>query len=373
MSKNIRFKWLGLAGLTVSVALLGACVTSEEEQGAAPGNVAVVDDAVDPAAGDVSVKLSTNEVAVGADEDVSVTVTLTNNARHAVRLLAWYAPSEELEEDLFLVTREGQAVEYIGPHYKRPAPQEKDFIVIPPGKSVTREVSLSNFYDLSKTGNYAIRYAVELKQDSGKEPAAIESNDASLWIEGRANTSPDAKAAAGGTAEFTSSVAFNKCTTTQQSTVMSALGAASTMADDANAYLAGSAAANPRYTTWFGAFSTNGWGTAKGHFSAIKDAIDTKSLKFDCGCKKQYYAYVYPAQPYNIYLCSVFWSAPLSGTDSKGGTIIHEMSHFDVVAGTDDYAYGQTNAKSLAKSDPSKALFNADNHEYFAENTPFLQ
>ena len=62
----------------------------------------------------------------------------------------------------------------------------------------------------------------------------------------------------------------------------------------------------------------------------------------------------------------------MTGTDSKGGTIIHELSHFNVVAGTDDHAYGQTAAKRLAKRSPKKALDNADNHEYFAENTPAL-
>jgi peptidyl-Lys metalloendopeptidase len=96
-------------------------------------------------------------------------------------------------------------------------------------------------------------------------------------------------------------------------------------------------------------------------------------VNFDCGCKKPYYAYVYPNQPYNIYLCRVFWTAPLTGTDSKAGTLIHEMSHFTVVASTDDYVYGQSGAKSLAISNPSQAIDNADNHEYFAENTPALQ
>jgi peptidyl-Lys metalloendopeptidase len=48
------------------------------------------------------------------------------------------------------------------------------------------------------------------------------------------------------------------------------------------------------------------------------------------------------------------------------------MSHFTVVASTNDYVYGQTGAKNLAISDPSKAINNADNHEYFAENTPAL-
>lgn len=71
-------------------------------------------------------------------------------------------------------------------------------------------------------------------------------------------------------------------------------------------------------------------------------------------------------------MCNAFWTAPTSGTDSKGGTIIHETSHFNVVAGTDDIVYGQSGAKSLAISDPSQAIQNADSHEYFAENTPNL-
>ena len=78
----------------------------------------------------------------------------------------------------------------------------------------------------------------------------------------------------------------------------------------------------------------------------------------------------YPNQPYKIYVCNAFWSAPMTGTDSKAGTLIHEMSHFNAVAATDDWAYGQTAAKSLAISNPTKALDNADSHEYFAENTP---
>jgi peptidyl-Lys metalloendopeptidase len=94
-------------------------------------------------------------------------------------------------------------------------------------------------------------------------------------------------------------------------------------------------------------------------------------MTFDCGCKQNYYAYVYSNQPYRIYLCKAFWTAPMTGTDSKAGTLIHEVSHFDVVAGTDDHVYGQTNAKNLAISNPNNAVNNADNHEYFAENTPF--
>ena len=62
----------------------------------------------------------------------------------------------------------------------------------------------------------------------------------------------------------------------------------------------------------------------------------------------------------------------MTGTDSKAGTLIHELTHFTVVAGTSDYAYGQSAAASLAISSPAKAIKNADSHEYFAENTPAL-
>jgi peptidyl-Lys metalloendopeptidase len=93
----------------------------------------------------------------------------------------------------------------------------------------------------------------------------------------------------------------------------------------------------------------------------------------DCSCTDAgVYAYVFANQPYKIYACPVFWTAPALGTDSKAGTMIHEMSHFTVVAGTQDFVYGQSGAAALAISNPANALRNADNHEYFAENTPVL-
>ena len=114
------------------------------------------------------------------------------------------------------------------------------------------------------------------------------------------------------------------------------------------------------------------WAEARTHFERSRDAFQTQALTLDCSCKKKgTYAYVYPNQPYKIYVCGAFWSAPMTGTDSKGGTLVHEMSHFNVVAGTDDVVYGQSGAKNLAITDPAGALNNADSHEYFAENNPF--
>lgn len=366
--KKLQIKWLVLG--VVSAFAFAGCVAQDGDE-STNGDVGGADVALDPVAGEVSVKLAVDKAVVNSTERVMVKVTLTNDSDHPVRLLSWYAPAVELEEDVFAVTRGAEDVEFIGPHYKRPAPVANDFVVLDAGKSVTRDVDLSDFYDFSKGTDYNIKYNVSFLREGAKESVTLSSNDVGLWIGGRQNAVQEKlapSAAIGGT----NGLAFTKCTVDQQSTVTQALGAASTMANNAALYLNGLSTGSPRYTAWFGAYTSARLTTTKTHFASIKDAIDTKPVTVDCGCKKTYYAYVYPTQPYAIYVCKAFWSAPLSGTDSKGGTLIHELSHFNAVAGTDDWVYGQSGAKSLAISDPAKAVDNADSHEYFAENTPSL-
>jgi len=234
---------------------------------------------------------------------------------------------------------------------------------------VTRDIDITAFYDLAKSATYTIRYEANILAPGAKEPALALSNSVNMWIEGRTLAQKPTPP----TANF-GTLSFAGCSATQQDALTQARSAASTMTNDAALYLGGTPSATPRYTTWFGAYNLNGWNTAVNHYTAIKDVFDNKPITFDCTCKqKKVYAYVYPDKPYTIYLCGVFWNAPMTGTDSKGGTLIHETSHFNVVAGTDDWVYGQSGAKSLAISDPTKALDNADSHEYFAENTPAQQ
>ncbi|HEX8736602.1 MAG TPA: M35 family metallo-endopeptidase [Pyrinomonadaceae bacterium] len=320
------------------------------------------------------VTLSVDKTAFAENEKVTVSVTISNPSKGALRLLKWYTPFEDVEEPLFEVTRDGAAVEYIGAHYKRPQPEENDFIILKTGESFTRSVNLADYYDLSVSGSYLVSYSVKSLNLYPQEKVVnqrnedLKSNSVSLFAEGRAAASRgvEAPSVVSGTSSYT------KCTTSQQSLVANARNDAAIYASDSLNYLtAGTVGA--RYTTWFGAYTSSRYSTVKSHFTNIKNAMDTASMNFDCGCKKRYYAYVYANQPYNIYLCSVYWQAPATGTDSKAGTLIHETSHFTIVAGTDDWVYGQSGAKNLAITDPNKAVDNADSHEYFAENTPFQQ
>ncbi|HYV49632.1 MAG TPA: M35 family metallo-endopeptidase [Myxococcaceae bacterium] len=318
--------------------------------------------ALRPEGAGLTATLSAAKTTFGAADPVTVTLTIQNTGHGALRLLRWLGPSTDLQEKLFAVSRDGAAVRYIGPDYKRTAPEADDFLTIAPGHSVSAEVTLSGAYDLSATGAYSVRYAV----------GSLESNPLTLWVEGRETVQP---AAQPGDVTTLGAVSYTKCDASQQSLILQAITQATTYANGSLSYLQSTnPSGTPRYTTWFGAFASSGWSKATNDYSLILDAFQTKNLSFDCGCKqKSVYAFVYSNRPYEIHLCPVFWQVPVSGTDSKGGTLVHEMSHFTVTAGTNDWAYGQSACRSLAISNPTQALGNADSHEYFAENNPALQ
>jgi peptidyl-Lys metalloendopeptidase len=326
----------------------------------------------------VTVSVAAEKAKLGKSDDVFVKVTITNTSSSPQYVLKWYTPFAEIEESLFEVTRDGVKVPYQGAHYKRPAPVAGDYYVLKAGASHTTKVELSSMYDMSITGAYSVSYNTKSlsmfndemsgNKKAKKEVGEMKSGPASMWIDG---AQPRGTVAAKAPEmPSTMGLSFTKCTTSQQSTVTQAIAAGSNMAINSSTYMGGALGA--RYTKWFGAADATRAAKVKANFAAIKDAFANKPVTVDCGCKKTYYAYVYPAQPYKIYVCKAFWSAPMTGTDSKGGTLVHEMSHFTAVAGTDDWVYGQSGAASLAISDPNKAVDNADSHEYFAENTPNL-
>ncbi|WP_206483051.1 M35 family metallo-endopeptidase [Thalassotalea sp. G2M2-11] len=317
--------------------------------------------------------------------DVNATLTITNNHKGQQKVLSWY--TDLAEEHIFHITRDGVEVQYMGPHYKRPAPTENDYIKLKSGQSLTKTFELTANYDMSEAGQYDITYDVkslhlysnpgQLKKAERLNLASLTSNTASVYLEGlltKGGTNKG-KPDGGGSSDCIDGTCFTgRCSNSQQTEIISALAAADSIANNAVSYLNSHSASNvtTRYTTWFGNATSARFNTAKANFEAIDDAIDNQPVTFDCSCKKTYFAYVYPSQPYKVYLCRAFWNANELGTDSRAGTIIHELSHFNVVAGTDDVVYGQSGAKSLAISDPDQALNNADSHEYFAENTPNL-
>lgn len=332
-----------------------------------------------PVAAAVTVTLAPLKPSSARGDDVLVRVTLTNTAGTAQDLLRWRTPVDGLQAPLFEVWRDGQPVRYLGRLVKRGAPVAADYLRLEPGAALTRTVELSALYEMNVTGNYTIRYRSPAMPVPGNalQPAAGElvSHPVSIWIDGRLPRGATGQAAAPEAAG--PGLAFSNCSNAQQEQLAGAMEAGRAMSADGLRYLArgtdGAPEYGARYATWFGAPDAARGAKVTANFTAIRDAFENRPVRIDCDCDEPYFAYVYPARPYTVWVCRAFWTAPVTGTDSRGGTLLHELSHFDVVAGTDDHVYGQAGAAELARTAPQRAVDNADSHEYFGENSPPLQ
>jgi peptidyl-Lys metalloendopeptidase len=340
----------------------------------------------------IQVELALPQATFAASNDVNVQVTYVNNGTKPEKILKWYTPEGAVKEDLFDISVNGMDAPYTGMHIKRAAPTSRDYLTLKPGQKLSYTVELTSLYDLPASGNYEIKYHVETlalhdipKQLTRAQEQAfnqslvaaplpnLRSEAVFAQIEVDNKLRADLQQPSLVTLAGSVSYAAN-CSSSRRTSIATAMTSAKTYASNSANYLTNYATASRansvRYKTWFGSYTSTRWTTVNNNFKKISSALQNQAIQFDCGCTDSYFAYVYPNQPYKIYLCSAFWSAPNTGTDSKAGTIVHETSHFTVVAATDDIAYGQTAAKNLAVSNPSQAVKNADSHEYFAENTP---
>ncbi len=301
-----------------------------------------------------------------ADEIPWVEVTYTNESAGPLRVLSWMLPGEDLWQDLFTVTVDGVKAEYIGRVYKRADARDRDFVVLAPGESRTGRVDLSRLYEMPRAGEYQIEVKARATlftggNDSGRADApTIASNRVALFSEAhlRPVHQDDVNA-------YYYGISFSQCSGSQKDLLRTGMDVAQAQADDAASYMNDNTPGNrTRYRTWFGAYTAARWATVKRTFATLKSRIDGKRIRFHCDCSDDYYAYVYPDAPYNIYICNVYWNASL---EDKGGTIVHEMTHFYAVAGTADVVYGVDGCHDLARNDPDGAVENADSYAYFCE------
>ncbi|KAI9062953.1 peptidyl-Lys metalloendopeptidase [Trametes sanguinea] len=324
----------------------------------------------------LSLKVSGPE-AVDGVQNFKVTTTLTNTGDESLKLLNDPRGAlNTLPANTFDITTDsGEKPSFIGvkvkyvPQHAAKSTNEKSFTVLAPGESTSVTHDLSAAYNFTLPG--AAKYTVE--------PANLfhyvdpETNEP---VEIRADSETHVAAVSGKlavvrpTPTLTKRETYNGCSSSQKTGIQAAAPAAQTYVANALSYLQTHTASTPRYTTWFGSYTSSRHSTVLSHYTNM-NGNDYSSFTYDCTCtESDTYAYVYPDDFGYIYLCGAFWQAPTTGTDSKGGTLVHESSHFTRNAGTQDYVYGQSAAKSLAKSNPSEAIMNADNHEYFAENNP---
>ena len=234
-----------------------------------------------------TVKLSVAQGDFSSEQDVLVSVTISNPTKHTVRILKWFTPVDGMEEPLFFVLRDGEPVSYIGAIYKRPAATGKDYMSLKAGASITSVVNLAQYYDLSVSGQYEVSYAVTTYNLFNEKGNAFKIRDAltSDPITFKSNGRPTKRPTPTPTPPPPGGLnTFNACTTDQQAVIASARDQATTYAEDSSGYL-NTNKTGLRYTTWFGVYDLTRYNTVTNHFDAITDAFNNGTINFDCKCK----------------------------------------------------------------------------------------
>lgn len=346
----------------------------------------------------LAVKLYSHET-YKKDEKANLIFELTNHSKVPVHILKWNTPLEGLKSDCLNVKKNGKPVSYDGLLIKRGQPQPNDFITLHPGESISNKIDVGEAYNISKPGEVKVDYKPESLKYYEEQPTADflskavtdkSSKKASLI---KVQTKQAAFKIAGGTKERLTkgeqlrqleskniistkkkvsvdgglkSCVFNGGTADRQAIVRTA---------HQNGYNLTVAALNSMtknafYKLWFGVYTKTRFNKVKSDYQKIKNDFENKEFTYDLtgqSCGNGVYAYTYKGAA-TIWLCSAFWTAPDTGTDSRAGTMVHEHSHAS--ANTDDLAYGQDGpdgCKQLAISNPAKAIKNADSHEYYAK------
>lgn len=324
-----------------------------------------------------------------------VEVTLTNATEESLSVLSWGTPFESvISHDIFDIRSADDLTQtnlaYKGRSVKRGDPLPEDFINLDAGESIRQFLSLSVYYAIPRQGAYTLEYNGSLVFRSPDSDQSTGEVDRQIKSVGLADTAEDqrqlAQVASGSITidlipppEIRAArvPAYFSCSADQQADLITALQASeeiTNVARDGLAGLIGDARLNsPRYKNWFGIYSASRYQTVLDTFNMASNVMANDQIEFDCSCNEAgLYAYVFPSDPYRIYPCPSFWSASLTGTDSRAGTLLHELTHFPAVNGTDDFEYGKASVARLATTNPDQAVNNADSYEYFAENTPNL-
>ena len=346
----------------------------------------------------ISVKIELNSRQYRATDSQILRFTIFNNSNERLNILKWNTPLEGFNNDMFIVRRQEDQEEtaYLGRMVKRVSPNPEEYVTLDPNGSISTDFDLTEVYDIARSGNYAVEFVSNILDVGTEEPntlvrrlsetggfkvQTISSNIVEFNLLEDRNHKQLNGVALGwnerrrGAAELVAPT-FKECTNNETQILQNALREAEQMATEAQTLLGCAPLTErpnaTRYREWFGNNDQQRYNILSGNFDKIADALANKEITFNCDCDENHYAHVFPTRPYEIFLCNLFWTAPLIGTDSQAGTIIHELSHFNVVAGTDDNAYGQVACRQLAIDNPIDATDNADSHEYFAENTPRL-
>ena len=143
----------------------------------------------------------------------------------------------------------------------------------------------------------------------------------------------------------------------------------------------------PVYTRWFGKFTPAHGEIVRKNLKSVVTAVRTGAVTTECVnngrglCNRDTYAFVDPDEAYHVKLCPNFFEmstmkdldevSVAEGNGTRAGTMVHEITHFTIVAGTDDICYSREICSDMARNAPMDALMNADSYQYFVEDVTY--
>jgi len=299
-------------------------------------------------------------------EQATIHVDITNSAEYGVALLRWNLPLDDrFQSDSFRVLLQGTPVPYIGSIVKYAGPSINDYVFFAPNETRSFQVALENSYDFSQPGEYDVVMITDVLDYETADAADTlpHTREAFTPFSGLISNSLQITTTQGLVQKIVR--APYPCSASERTQINNAAASQKTMIGYGNTRILEGQSST--YQTWFGAHTT-------ARYNHVRDVIGriyrNTVVAYQCDSEAGVYAYVYPTDTaHNIYCCSAFWTAPTAGGfDTKAGTLIHELSHFNNVGATRDYAYGTTAARNLAINNPEQARANADNYEYFCES-----
>jgi len=339
--------------------------------------------------------LTVDKPRVGANEPATVRFTLQNLSQQPLSILEWETPLEGVKNDIFAIEHDGHAVAYRGPLFTRGLPAPESYVRLAPRESVTAVVDLARFYAIDEPGTYRVRLRGRVS-DLGTEDAAVlaasaqtarrlrprplGSNEVSFEQTGRRTAPPEPPPPSRRTAIAAAPVFQGSCNAADKAAVETALDKSRIEASLAAIGLAFLPTAqrplSQRTTKWFGSYDLARYELVVRNYVAIYNGLASRQITFICEDAGAHcgadIAFVSHLDPFRIHLCPAFFRLRDDGPDSKPGAILHEMSHFQVIAGTEDHCRYMLACADLAVASPGLAVDSAQNYAYFAENDPYI-
>jgi len=300
-------------------------------------------------------------VSIRMDREALLEVAYFNGTTEPVEVYQWAIPGNDFWMDVFDVYLGNSKRKYIGRVYNWPESAYEDVITLEPGGSIYGHIDISKLYDLSGSGEYTIRFKTNgrniLKRVRPFQ-RVIWSNQITEYFEGMVHIF------AKNPPELEDGIGFHDCSSAEKESLKQAHKFGLEYSQDAHEYLK-TTPESELYVIWFGDYDKNRFKTVKSNMNKIKKAFEKEFTEYFCGCTGPN-AWVYTARHYEIHVCKSFFEYEIGGVLSQATIAIHEMSHFDVVAGTTDHGYGEKKCKKLAEKKPKKAIENADNYLFFS-------